>query len=381
MIDWESSETSVFLNQKMNEVSRRDIEKRLLACDQFQGHVWLATSGSTAQTPRTIKCAALSKQAILCSAQAVNHHLNSTSSDLWLNPLPTFHVGGLGIYARGYLSSAKVVDYDDVNHSKWNPIHFHQMLLSSRATLTALVPAQVHDLVANSLAAPSSLRAVIVGGAALTECLYLKARTLGWNLLPSYGMTECCSQVATASLLSLAHKTYPAFKVLSHVELKIDDTQCIWIKSPSLLTAYAEIGETGDLTIIDPKRQGWFCTEDQGTTSMQGLQVFGRKSDFVKIGGEGVNLQELKEVLCQVNLALRISNDMELIAYPDTRLGHVIHLVIAGEVHPLHTALTDQYNARVLPFAKIRKSHYLPELPRSKLGKLLQGELYRVLNG
>ena len=36
------------------------------------------------------------------------------------------------------------------------------------------------------------------GGGAVSDELYRDARALGWRVLPSYGMTECCSQVATA---------------------------------------------------------------------------------------------------------------------------------------------------------------------------------------
>ena len=42
----------------------------------------------------------------------------------------------------------------------------------------------------------------MTGGGALDPSLYKQARDLGWPLLPSYGLTECGSQVATASLSS-----------------------------------------------------------------------------------------------------------------------------------------------------------------------------------
>jgi o-succinylbenzoate---CoA ligase len=174
-IDWLSTDSHVLLNPRMPEEERRRLESLVV---DLPGHVWLATSGTTG----ALKLTALSKRALLASAAAVNRHLQSDDRDVWLCVLPTFHVGGLGIYARAFLSGARVVT------SGWEDV-----------TLASLVPAQVTDLVRDRVEAPPSLRAVVVGGGALSEELYAAARALGWPLLPSYGMTECCSQVATAT--------------------------------------------------------------------------------------------------------------------------------------------------------------------------------------
>ena len=64
---------------------------------------------------------------------------------------------------------------------------------------SSLVPAQVLDLVRAGLRPPPVLRAIVVGGGAISAELYRDARALGWPVLPSYGMTECCSQIATAT--------------------------------------------------------------------------------------------------------------------------------------------------------------------------------------
>ena len=67
-------------------------------------------------------------------------------------------------------------------------------------THTSLVPTQVHDLVKADLRAPETLKAIVVGGGHLDAATGRLARTLGWPVLASYGMTEAASQIATQTL-------------------------------------------------------------------------------------------------------------------------------------------------------------------------------------
>ena len=125
--------------------------------------------------------------------------------------------------------------------------------------LGALVPTQVFDLVHAGRAAPASVRAIVVGGGALGSDLYTRARELGWPLLPSYGATECASQIATASLASLAADAFPELEILSHAEVRTDAEGRIAVRSPALLTGYATAGG-----LQAPKRDGWWRSEDRG---------------------------------------------------------------------------------------------------------------------
>ena len=104
---------------------------------------------------------------MLASARAVNAHLEATARDRWLIALPLHHVGGFSILARCFASGASLVRMEE----KWEPATFAGLCAAGRITLTSLVPAQVFDLVQAKVHGPSSLRAVIVGGAALDKRL------------------------------------------------------------------------------------------------------------------------------------------------------------------------------------------------------------------
>lgn len=369
-MDWDSVETEVLINPRLPHVQQKSIQDLLLSREGFSGHVWVASSGSTAKNPHEQKFAALSKTAILASAAAVNQHLEATAKDRWLSALPGFHVGGLGITARAYLLGSSVSFLE-----KWDPHLFHGLLTNQAITLTSLVPAQVFDLVSQKISPPKALRAVIVGGGALSPAMDREARLLGWPILESYGLTECSSQVATAKLGE------KSLYLLPHVQAKITDDGCIALKSLSLLSAYAFLTESG-VQILDPKIDGWLVTQDRGLIAGGYLELLGRKDDFIKIGGESVALARLQALFEQARLRTSTSFDAAIFPMPDERLGHAIHLAVAAAVTATdYEALCTSYNASVLPFERIRKVHLLPKLPRSALNKLLLAELLHLTAG
>jgi len=378
-MDWQSSSTEILLNPRLPQ------QEQQLLCDtlhafNLKAHVWLATSGSTSRANEGGKWVALSKEAILASAYAVNQHLQSDSSDIWLNPLPDFHVGGLGIWARSYLSGAKCIDYTQASLSKWNPVECYQTLVESRATLTAMVSAQLYDLVRLELRSPATLRALIIGGGALQPALYAKAIELGWTVLPSYGLTECASQVATASLIQNSGDTkesLPPLQLLPHLQAVITPTGLIGLKGNAVLTAYAVSTQVG-MQLIDPKQDGWFYTEDRGILTGNTLQILGRSEGFLKIGGESVEMKRLEGIFEELRLELKISCDVALIAFPDERLGSVIHLV-ATESNSTIEECMQRYAARVLPFERIRELHVVEEIPRTALNKLRKEEVLQLI--
>src|SRR6266849_7348707 len=339
MIEWSGNRTHVLLNPRMPLNDQEKLERRGRSA-RLPGHIIIATSGSSGG----LKLVALSKEAVLASAAAVNERLEATGNDVWWCSLPTFHVGGLGIYARAHLSGARVISMS------WVP----QVFATTEATLASLVPAQVHDLVNAGLEPPSRMRAILVGGGPLHVKLKEKARALGWPVLPSYGMSECSSTIAVCDVL------------LSHIEAREQDHGRLAFRGPSLFTAYIT-----DAGVVDPKVSGWFLTDDVGQVDGRTLHVYGRQGDFIKIGGESVDLARLDRVLESV----RGSVDAAIVAVVDERLGNVIHLASTSDAEDV----IRKFNESVLPFERIRDSHLVPSIPRSSLGKLLRSELARRL--
>lgn len=370
LINWVSSDNDVMVNPRLPPGHRKRVTDILKRVDTIHSHVWLASSGSSGHE----KWVALSKEALLISAKAVNEHLQSTSRDVWFHSLPLFHVGGLGILARCYVGGSACVHYQSRNE-RWDVLQFTSQIADAKATLTSLVPAQVFDVVKHSIKAPSSLRAAIVGGGAMSNSLYQQAIALGWKLLPSYGMTECSSQVATAPLGCWEHDEFPLLQPLQHVDMKVDPSGHLIIKSPSLLSLSGIITETETDHFFDPKREGWFTTEDRVVFSGTRIQSISRDANFIKIGGESVDMQRLERIFNEIMLSFQPSFDVVAVPMADKRLGYVIHAVTTAESVSAVQDIVDGFNRLVLPFERIRNIHIVEEIPRSPLNKVLMGKI------
>lgn len=334
MIDWGGDASHVLLNPRMPADERAALERAVPA---WKRHVFIASSGTSGQ-PRLI---ALSKDAILASAAAVNERLGATREDVWCRVLPTFHVGGLGIHARAFLTGSRVIEM------AWDVDAF----VASGASLASLVPAQVHDLVIARREAPSAIRQILVGGGAFDPERQEEARALGWPVVATYGMSECASTITVEDVL------------LSHLEARQEMDGRVALRGASLLTAYV----FADGTVMDPKVEGWFISDDYGEVEGRTVRIRGRAADFVKIGGESVDLKRLDAILESV----RGSVEAAIVAVDDERLGHVIHVVMTADAPHVVAA----FNERVLPFERIRGVHRLDAIPRSSLGKLLRARL------
>lgn len=362
VIDWESSDSKILLNPRMSKDEQQIISDQLKEFD-LPGHLWLTTSGTTSK----FKCVALSKDAFLASAEAVNKLFKIEKNDIWLHCLPDFHVGGLGIYARSHLSGAKV----EKLHT-WDPSEFHSISHRLSATISAMVPTQLYDIIRLNYKAPKAYRLTIIGGAALTKELFDKSWKLGWNAVPTYGMTECASQIAAA-----VYGTYDHFLPLDHVKIRVGSSGKIMIKSPSLLTGYVYPGPSGPVW-NNPVIDGWFETDDRGKLKENYLQVYGRGADIIKINGELVNIGHLQMKIDAILEKLNLDKTVTLLSFPHPRSGFSLHLAFE-EDEQLISNIMERYNAAVMPYEKISKTHRVPYIPRTPLGKIDRYKLTKLI--
>ncbi|MBA3237801.1 MAG: AMP-binding protein [Parachlamydiaceae bacterium] len=364
LIDWYDDASHVFVNPLLPEGRKKLLKEAVNPYKDMKEHIWLASSG-TENFPKMI---ALSKKAMLASAKAVNTHLQIEKQSSWLNILPLFHTGGLAIHARAHLSGSQVFDFSE---NKWDPIQYVKQLEEFNISFSSLTPTHVYDIVSRSLLPPKSLKAIVVGGGVFPEKLQEKGHALGWPLLKSYGMTEICSQIATAS------STHPHanLELLNHVNLRFSAEGFIEIRSDALLTGFVQ-GNDPDKRFIDPKVEGWYISQDKGLATDGILQVFGRGANFIKIGGENISFSELETLWENIKVKHNCCQDVVLIDLPDERLGRIVCLVKTGTEHIVHLdTLIDEYHKEVIPIAKIRQIYTVNAIPRSELFKLKKHEL------
>lgn len=326
-----------------------------------KGHVLVKTSGTEGKA----KWVAVSKQAFLLSAEAVNAHLESTAQDRWLIALPTHHVGGFSIYARAYVSGAAVHLFD----GKWNASQFAQACQDHRITLTSLVPTQIFDLVQRGLRASGSLRAIVVGGGGLSKPIGQQARALGWPVLQSYGMTETASQVATEPLASLPNEFDPdELRVLPLWELQTDTSDVLSIGGTALASGYV-IDDVWQ-PIHPPLR-----TRDKVNLHQRDgatwLRFRARESHVLKILGELVHLTALQAALETLALKHGITSRCAIVPVEDVRRGHSLLLAHEGGGE----GLLEDFNAQVQAYERLESAVRIQPIPVTELGKIQWSEL------
>jgi len=363
---WVSRECQIMVNLRdHNAVVEADMLSGWVAQQEsLAGHLLFATSGSTGVR----KWAALSYDALLGSARVVNRHLVADKNDRWLLALPDFHVGGIGVSARCHEAGCMM----HTMPGRWDPMEFHRLVSAHGITLTSLVPAQLFDLVHAELKAPKSLRVVLVGGGALNDKLYERALSFGWPVMETYGMTEACSQIATAALGSRDLHVLPAWQA------RVTPEKHLVIKGEMLLSAYVSC-DGGACKVVDPKVDGWFDTGDMVSMKADKLKVLGRASRCVKILGELVSLEEVERELVTMSAQLHgVQKELAVVAIPDPRRGSRL-IICSDEVEKNTDALLSAYNRKCLPVHRVDQFCLIGSIPRSALGKIIYPELCKIV--
>ena len=264
--------------------------------------VVFGTSGTTGH-PRAV---VLGRGAIIASAAASASNLGWEPNDRWLLSLPTAHVGGFSVLARCLIARRTVV----LARSR-TPEAFMEAVERHAVTLASLVPTQLVRLLEGWpwWRPPSTLRAILLGGAAASPVLVKRARAAGYPILKTYGLTEAGSQVATERYRGPMSSEGAIGPPLSGVELRIDSDR-ILIRGPMLMR-----NAGGD----------WYDTGDRGYLTEAGeLVVWGRGAELIISGGENVYPAEVEVVLREMEAI----EDAVVFGMEDPEWGQAVSAVV-----------------------------------------------------
>jgi O-succinylbenzoic acid--CoA ligase len=338
--------------------------------------VVIFTSGTTG-APRG---ACLTYGNFLWSAWASSMHLGGRAGERWLACLPWCHVGGLSILMRSVLCGGSVLVHD-----RFDPEALNASLDADGVTGVSLVPTMLKRLLdaRGKRTAPAPLGAVLLGGAAASGELVERAWKLGFPVLPTYGLTEACSQVATLARGESGRAGWVPGSVgrpLFGIEVRIADAEGrtkpaeeageIWIRGPTVMKRYLDDPEANACTL----RDGWLRSGDVGVLGGHGeLRVLDRRSDLVVSGGENVYPAEVESVL----LDHPDVEEVGVAAVTDADLGQRVEawvVVRSGRARD-PAALRAFCRTRLAGYKVPRTVHVVTALPRNSLGKLLRRKL------
>jgi O-succinylbenzoic acid--CoA ligase len=259
-------------------------------------------------------------------------------------------VGGLSILTRSAIyGTAAVVQPFEVERVVG-------ALENGEITLASFVSTMLRRLADAGLQSAPALRAMLLGGGPVPYDLLSWAGERGLPVLQTYGMTETCSQIATAPAAGSAGRPLPG------VELSISDEGEILVRGPMV--------SRGALAA-----DGWLHTGDRGRLDGDGyLWVEGRLKDVIVTGGENVACAEVERVLEEHPAVVEAA----VIGVPDEEWGELVtaYVVLSNGVGD--DELIAHCRARLAAYKTPRAIHRVATLPRNAAGKLLRRELDRV---
>lgn len=297
----------------------------------------VATTGSSGSA----KEVGLSAAALVASAQGSNKFLAASHGDTWSLLLPATHIAGINVLIRSLELGTEPFDlrkqqgpFPTVDFTAIVPTHLFRALKGDSNLMKHLVDA----------------KAVLVGGAALSDELRSEATAAGIKIVTTYGMTETCGGCVYNG------------QVLDGVEVKIVEGNRIAIRATVLATSYINAESTWAKEMHD----GWFFTSDFGRIENGRLIVEGRVDDFLICGGVNLSISAVERFLQNRFPALTLA----VFGVKNSEWGQALHLAFAGGATVDEKVITEFLVEEFGPEAKPRGFLALLELPLIGIGKV-----------
>jgi len=303
------------------------------------------TSGEAGVVPVTL-------DALDASARAVSKRLDLGADDRWYESLSIAHIGGLALVHR-----AAHIGCCLVLRGQYSPETLAGLIDRAEITHASLVPTMLRHLLEARGAAPvpSSLRCLLVGGAAAARQLVEEAVSRKYPVALSYGLTEACSQVATAPPALVVQKPGTVGFPINGVELRLVESGEIWVRGPTVAPSLTD-------------EDGWLPTGDLGSLDQDGhLWITGRVDERIVSGGVNVDPRTVEELILDVPGVAAVA----VVGIPDDTWGEVVGALVVPETEPLDLkALETAVRKRVSSAQVPRRIAVAEELPRNANGKI-----------
>lgn len=224
-----------------------------------------------------------------------------------------------------------------------------------------------------------NLKYMVCGGAPLDPEVAMDYKTLGFEMLEGYGMTEAAPMISFTRpgnwIIGAAGQIMPDVKV------EIRDGEIVASGKNIMQGYYNKPDDTAAIL-----RDGWLYTGDLGEVDRNGfIKITGRKKEIiVTSSGKNINPAELEQAIEEKikgvsEVGVLLNNDkLHAIILPDNS-----RLKLAGVSDPkqyFRDELVNNFNKEVAPHKKIISFTLVDaELPRTRLGKLQRFKLSAII--
>jgi len=321
----------------------------------------------TSGTEGDPKGVALSHSNILSNIYQIAEHVEILPTDIFFNPLPTFHCYGL---TAGTL---------------WPILNGYPVVLHPSPLQTKIIPQRIFETGASVLFATdtflqqymrasgdgqmSSLRIAVCGAERVKdETRQAAEQRFGFEVLEGYGVTEGSPVLAANQPGDIRAGTVG--KLLPGVEWRLEPVEGLaggkrlFVRGPNIMKGYITPDAPG---VVAPPDAGWHDTGDIVAIDDDGyMSIRGRMKRFAKIGGEMVSLAVVEN--CAT--AVWPDNMHAAAILPDDKKGEQIVLVTDKQSPDRAKLLGWAQNHGVPELAVPKKIVSVAEVPVLGTGKL-----------
>ena len=314
-------------------------------------------------------------------------------NDIWLGPVPLYHIGGFATLIRAFLMSNTVILRDS-----FDPAAFLQTIEREKVTILYAYPTMIHALVNHPEAKRfdlSSLRLVVYGGSVMPLAILHKAfEVFRCNFLQRYGSTECCgggiSVLTPEDHRRAIEGTENDRKILSSAGrptigtvIKIVEESGEEITQPNIpgeivaklnapMDGYWKRPDDSTETL----KNGWLYTGDIGMKDENNfLYIIDRKKDMIISGARNIYPREIEEVLLSHPAILEAA----VIGVPDEYWVESVKafLVFRPGKKTTEEGIIAFCKENMASYKKPRFVEFVPSLPKNPGGKIDKKELKR----
>jgi fatty-acyl-CoA synthase len=305
--------------------------------------------------------------------------IDLNSEDVNINVLPTFHIGGLGLYACPTIHAGGTV----VVMRAFDPQEFMRLVQEWRVTKFLLVPS-IYLVLAEHLDLGhydlSSVKSWASGGSALPPSLVHLYAEKGIIIQQGFGMTETGPTVFLITWEDALRKAGSVGKPVMHTDVCIMDRQGnvlgadevgeLCIKGGNVTSGYWNRPDATAEALVD----GWLHSGDAAKFDEEGFYyIVDRWKDMFISGGENVYPAEVENVIYQHPAVAEVA----VIGVPHPKWQEVGRaIVVLKQGHALSEEEVIEFCQGKLARYKIPKSvAFTDQLPRTAAGKVLKREL------
>jgi len=306
-----------------------------------------------------------------------------SDSDIFLAVLPLFHVYGLianlmiPLYVGAQVLLLPRFHVEDVMKTVQN----------RKATVFCAVPAMYMAINGHKGVGSFDLRSVricISGGSALPLATRKRfMENTGGSLVEGYGLSETSALTHCNPLYEGGYREGSVgipFPETDVVIVDVEDPRKVLplgsvgevaVKGPQVMRGYWNNQAESESAFCD----GWFLTGDIGRMDNDGyLYVIDRKKDMVNVGGFKVYPREVEEVLFEHQSI----KEAGVVGMPDSFSGEVVkaYVVLKDPSMKLtEDEVVEFCSRRVAKYKVPKKVVFVPELPKTLIGKVLHRKL------